>query len=48
MWPKIHGLLSGEVSATKLIADFIFSMIQALLNYFEPDYYFIQPRHNKC
>ena len=35
--PKFHGQLLGEVSATKLIADFIISMMQALLNYFESE-----------
>ena len=35
--PKFHGELLGEVSATKLIADFIISMTQALLNYFESE-----------
>ena len=35
--PKFHGQLSGKVSAMKLIANFIFCMMQALLNYFESE-----------
>ena len=41
--PKFHGQLSVEVSAMKLIADFIFSMMQALLNYFESEKLFYSP-----